>query len=108
VLLHKLRHSLPLNHFLIIKSYLLNRHFQVKIENAFTDLLPVKAGVPQDSVLGPLIYLIYTSDLPTSPDTTTATLADDIAVLTTDPDPTIASHKIQSSLLASHHWLTKW
>jgi hypothetical protein len=71
-LLHKLRHSLPLNYFLILKSYLLNRHFQVKIENTFTDLLPVNAGVPQGSVLGPLLY---TSDLPTSPDTTTATFA---------------------------------
>jgi hypothetical protein len=40
-LLHNLRHSLPLNYFLILKFYLLSRHFQVKTENAFTDLLPV-------------------------------------------------------------------
>jgi hypothetical protein len=63
VLLHKLRRSLPLNYFLILKSYLLNRHFQVKIENAFTDLLPVNAGVPQGSVIAlsftSFTHLIY-------------------------------------------------
>jgi hypothetical protein len=107
-LLYKLRHSIPLSYFLILKSYLLNRHFKVKIENAFTDLLPVNAGVPQGSVLGPLLYLLYTSDLPTSPDTTTTTFADDTAVLATNPDPTIASHKLQTGLLAIRHWFTKW
>jgi hypothetical protein len=106
-LLPKLRQFLPLNYYLILKSYLHNRHFQVKVEDLYTDLLPVNAGVPQSSVLGPLLYLLYTADLPTSPDSTIAPFADDTAVLATDPDPVIASQKLQTSLLAIQHWLTK-
>jgi hypothetical protein len=101
-LLHKLRQFLPLNYFLILKFYLHNGQFQAKVEDSYTDLLPVNAGVPQGSVLGPLLYLLYTADLPTSPDSTIATFVDDTAILAT------VSHKLQTSLLAIQHWLTKW
>jgi hypothetical protein len=107
-LLHKLRQFLPLNYYLILNSSLHNRHFQVKVEDSYTDLLPVYAGVPQGSVLGSLLYLLYAADLPTSPDATIATFADDTTILATDPDPATASQKLQTSLLAIQHWLTKW
>jgi hypothetical protein len=107
-LLHKLQQFLLLSYYLILKSYLHNRHFQVKVEDSYTDLLPVNARVLQGSVLGPLLYLLYTAELPTSPDSTIATFADDTAILATDPDPAIAYHKLQTSLLAIKHWLIKW
>jgi hypothetical protein len=40
-LLYKLKLSLPLNYFLILKSYLQNGHFLVKTENEYTDLSPI-------------------------------------------------------------------
>ena len=49
-----------------LKSYLSNRKQVVSIEGALSEELDVSHGVPQGSILGPLLYIIYTSDLPDS------------------------------------------
>jgi hypothetical protein len=108
-LLYKLRPSLPINYFLLLlQSFLLNWHFFVRFGTAQHPLSPIHDGVPQSSVLGPFLYLIYTADLPTSPATTTATFADDTAILTSDSDPATALLKLQNHLNAIKTCLHKW
>jgi hypothetical protein len=107
-LLYKIKTIFPDSLYKILKSYLENRYFLLKYREEHTTLCPVLSGVPQGSVLGPLLYLLYTANLPTTADSITTTFADDTAVLTTHENPAIATHSLQTNLNEIQLWLKKW
>ena len=63
------------------KSYLSNRKFRVKIDKEFSDEELVKCGVPQGSILGPLLFLIYVNDMKQALDCDLLLYADDSCLL---------------------------
>ena len=63
ILLDKLQyygiHGTPLE---LLKSYLTNRKQYVEIEDTKSKMLDISTGVPQGSILGPLLFIIYVND----------------------------------------------
>jgi hypothetical protein len=94
----KLKQALPHPAYTILRSYLTNRMFQVRHQEEFTMLHPIHAGVPQGRILGPILYTIYTADLPETEQTLTATFADDTAILASHEDPIAATSNLQNHL----------
>ena len=107
-LLYKFNKILPHTYYSILKSYLTKRQFMVKYLDATTTTFPIEAGIPQGSVLGPLLFSIYTADLPISTEITIATFADDIALLASHVDPIIVSSTFQRGLDSMEKWFHKW
>jgi hypothetical protein len=107
-LLYKIKLHLPSEYYLIFKSYLTDRHFQIKHGEAYSSINHVNSGVPQGSVFGPLLYLIYTADIPTTPTTHIGTFADDTVLMSRHHDPQIAAHRLQVHLNLIQKWLQDW
>ena len=66
----------------LFKSYLNDRSQAVKVNNIVSDFKPINAGVPQGSVLGPILYLIYVNEIPNISDKfSTCLFADDTTLI---------------------------
>lgn len=92
-----------------IQAYLKDRRQYVEINKSTSSVLSVHSGVPQGSVLGPLLFLIYVNDLVTAvPDNVSVKLfADDCVVfkqISSDHD-----HRcVQKSISAIEKWCLEW
>ena len=89
------------------QSYLQNRHQQVSVSGTLSSPQSITAGVPQGSVLGPLLFLLYINDLPLHiPQTSTAMFADDTTLHTVGKNLQEINENLQDSLNAVSEWCT--
>ena len=71
-----------------LNSYLTNRSQFVTYDDTVSDHQTVKCGVPQGSILGPLLFLVYVNDLPSSCSSALPILfADDTNLFLSGHDP---------------------
>lgn len=108
-LIHKMQsNKIDLHLIKIIQSFLENRRFVVKHNEAFSSERRMEAGVVQGSVLGPILYTIYTCDIPKTPGSELALYADDTAILVRDKNAKFAAIRLQHALTSVIKWCRCW
>lgn len=108
-LIYKLiKAKFPIYLIKIINSFLRCRNFRIKIRNLLSTVRTVHAGVPQGSVLSPILYNIFTHDIPTPVDTQLATYADDTAIIVSSRNLNLAYKYLQTAMDEIHEWFCKW
>ena len=109
LLLHKLHDfGISGNLYDWFHSYLSHRSQSVIIDGNISSQLPVSSGVPQGSILGPLLFIIFINDLPDSVKSATPLLfADDTKCIKTISSPHDSS-SLQDDLNALTNWSSHW
>lgn len=87
-----------------ISAFLTNRKFMVRVGDGVSDQRLVLSGVPQGSVLGPLLFNIFTSDLQYFINSKFSLYADDVKLYN---DPLDSSH-LQADLDSIFSWSQRW
>ena len=96
------------NLWLWFKAYLTSRNQVVSVNKAFSDSLPVLSGVPQGSILGPLLFLIFINDLHQSNRSSSLLLfADDAKCFRMIQSPSDCL-LLQSDLSRLSNWSSYW
>jgi hypothetical protein len=91
-----------------LHAFFTSRNFRVKIGNSFSGSFNIQSGVPQGSILGPLLFLIFINDLPDCINSTCKMFADDVKIYRSLDDPVSDFYELQKDLDQLADWSSKW
>ncbi len=86
------------------RSYLSDRQQYVDIDGNKSTTLPIKIGVPQGSILGPLLYLIYVNDIGNACHGNILTFADDTTMFSSHSDLNSLHENACEQINDLHQW----
>ena len=89
----------------LFQSYLSNRMQLTMIDDVASVLCLIEWGVPQGSVLGPLLFLIFINDIPYASDLDTWLFADDTALVASASSIPLLETKMNLQINKVHDWL---
>ena len=89
-------------------NYLRNRTQRVVLNCSSADYSLVNSGVPQGSVLGPLLFLIYINDLENNIKSNVKFFADDTMLFSIVKDPTTSADELNHDLQNITEWARQW
>ena len=92
----------------LLENYLSGRYQRVVLNGQTSSWRPVLAGVPQGSILGPLLFLIYINDLPNDLKSNAKLFADDTSLLTIVKDKKESANILNNNLLLISRWAYNW
>ena len=90
------------------QSYLQNRQQRNVLDGFCSEYTEVKAGVPQGSVLGPLLFLIYINDLEANIKSKIKFFADDTMLYSSVHDPATSAEDLNNDLEVIRTWAYQW
>ena len=89
-------------------DYLSNRHQRVVLNGVHSSWLPLNSGVPQGSVLGPLLFLIYINDLTVNISSQIKLFADDASLFLPVRDTAMCQRVLKKDLDTITKWAYQW
>ena len=92
----------------LIDSFLSDRFQRVLLNGQTSKWSQIKAGVPQGSVLGPLLFLVYINDLPEGLTSNVKLFADDTSIFLVVRDSSSSSLSLNEDLSKISQWGYKW
>ena len=92
----------------LFSDYLANRKQRVVLNGMESNWGEIKAGVPQGSVLGPLLFLIYINDLEEGIESHVKFFADDTSLFSIVNDPVSSAVNLQHDLNLITEWAYQW
>ena len=102
------QNSISGNLIKLFENYLHNRKQCVVLNGVYSDYAVIESGVPQGSVIGPLLFLIYINDLETNIISNVKFFADDTMLFSIVKDPVISANILNHDLEMIYQWAHQW